>query len=622
MSDAGFLAHPADFADDRGGLLSRIGVLRVFVCAVVGGVVALQAWAVSLDYGLRVTSDTPTYLALLRDLSVRPLAPASPFLATPGVESSHATPWMQLLAWLWNGLAPAHAADGSPLPDPVAAGRLLGIAGIGVTLLLLHALFVWVRGQAGSRAAWLSIPVLLTLFGPAHVIWAGDLTFHGFLYASFYPQTLAIALLLYTLCAFDLAGRRRRVLLTSAGVAATMVVHPFTGLVLAYLLAAAGMRRAFLRPRTALAGAPIAAGFLAAEAWPAYSLRDALGLAGVDGLVLVGLAASAPATAAVARRLRPSLSLPSLRHTTERGLFPLAIAGLLAATALAVWTAILVAQPNPDALVRANRLALYWVEDRWRWPLMLAGGLAGVVGLLRLGARGRAVPLLWVGGSLAVALLGIAGLPVPVWWRFLLFAQVPLALGVAVVLARSARRVQATVGLTLVLLAAFKLATLLGLPDRSTYFGSSLQPAYELGRIIPQAPGLVAADPFTAYYVPAASGHRVLSVTKAHVGSPAELAASQRGYRLLHEYYAGDDWWSAAQSMWRLGVRYVLVEKSTSLAPRTLAEFSTGPTPLIRTAADRRQLGTYFYRNNRVGTLVYDSDSYVVYRLERRKLWP
>ena len=29
------------------------------------------------------------------------------------------------------------------------------------------------------RAAWISIPVLLTLFGPAHVIWASDLTVHG-----------------------------------------------------------------------------------------------------------------------------------------------------------------------------------------------------------------------------------------------------------------------------------------------------------------------------------------------------------------------------------------------------------------------------------------------------------
>jgi hypothetical protein len=33
-------------------------------------------------------------------------------------------------------------------------------------------------------------------------------------------------------------------------------------------------------------------------------------------------------------------------------------------------------------------------------------------------------------------------------------------------------------------------------------------------------------------------------------------------------------------------------------------------------------LSNYFYENNRVGTLVYDSPDYVVYRLEREKLFP
>jgi hypothetical protein len=140
--------------------------------------------------------------------------------------------------------------------------------------------------------------------------------------------------------------------------------------------------------------------------------------------------------------------------------------------------------------------------------------------------------------------------------------------------------------------------------------------------VIPPGSGLVASDPFTAYYIPAATGHRVLSLTKAHVGSDDELAASERGYRLIHDYYAGDDWWAAAQAMWNRGVRYVVVEKHTTLAPRTLAEFSTGPTPLVRTVEQRRQLGTYFYRNNRVGRLIDDSPTYAVYRFERQKLWP
>jgi len=111
-------------------------------------------------------------------------------------------------------------------------------------------------------------------------------------------------------------------------------------------------------------------------------------------------------------------------------------------------------------------------------------------------------------------------------------------------------------------------------------------------------------------------------VTKAHVGSDEELAVSERGYRLLHEYYLGGNWWAAAQTMWKQGVRYVVVEKHTSLAPPTLADFSTGPTPLIRTQAQRRQLGTYFYRNNRVGTLIHDSPTYAVYQLDSHKLFP
>jgi hypothetical protein len=602
-------------------VVPQIGLLRGSVCVVVAVVVALQAWAISVDYGLRVTSDMPTYLALLGDLAVSPGQPASPFLTTPGVETSHATPWLQALAWVWDAVAPAHDAAGAPSPDPVAAARLLGVGGIAVGLLLLHAVFVWVRAQAGSRAAWLSVPALLTLFGPAHVIWAGDLTFHGLLYAGFYPQTLGIALLLYTLRAADLPRRRERAALITAGVAATMVVHPFTGLILAALLAAEGVRRSFTATSGALDGVPIAVGYLLAEAWPAYSLRDALALVGVDGLVLVALLSVVPATAALVRPLPPKLpQLPPL-PSAESLLLRLALGGVLVTGVLIAWTAFLVNQPNPDPLVRANRLALYWVEDRWRWPLMLAAGLAGLVGLWRLAARGRPMPLFWLAGSLVITLAGIAGLPVPIWWRFLLFAQVPLALGVATVLAHTDARTRAAVGVTLAGVAVFKVATLVGLPDTVTYFGSDLQPAYALGRVIPDAPGLVATDPFTAYYVPGASGHRVLSVTKAHVGSEPELAASAQGYRLLHAYYAGVNWWQAARRMWRFGVRYVVVEKSTSLAAPTLAEFSTGPTPLVRTAADRRRLGTYFYRNNRVGTLLYDSDSYVVYRLERSKLW-
>jgi hypothetical protein len=231
----------------------------------------------------------------------------------------------------------------------------------------------------------------------------------------------------------------------------------------------------------------------------------------------------------------------------------------------------------------------------------------------------------------------VLGYPVPVWWRFLLFCQVPLALGTALVLAElSAGATRRVVAATFAFALVFKLATLTLLSDRITYFGTRVQDSYRVGRIVPRGPGLVASDPFTSYFVPGASGHRVLVVTKAHVGSQRELLAAEDGYRLLHRFYAGPDWPAAGREMWRRGVRYVVVEKSTSLAPATLERFSTGPTPLIRTRADRRRLGAYYYRLNRVGRIVYDRRPigktlpragrirlrpYAVYVLDRRKLF-
>ena len=53
----------------------------------------------AVDYPLRVTSDTPTFLALVRDMAERPFASQSPFLEGGG-GTQHATPYMQLLAFL------------------------------------------------------------------------------------------------------------------------------------------------------------------------------------------------------------------------------------------------------------------------------------------------------------------------------------------------------------------------------------------------------------------------------------------------------------------------------------------------------------------------------------------
>jgi hypothetical protein len=72
--------------------------------------------------------------------------------------------------------------------------------------------------------------------------------------------------------------------------------------------------------------------------------------------------------------------------------------------------------------------------------------------------------------------------------------------------------------------------------------------------------------------------------------------------------------------MWRRGVRYVVVQKQTTLEPANLTEF-IWQNALLRTTAQRSALGNYFYENNRVGDLLYDSEDFVVYRLDRVKLF-
>ena len=118
--------------------------------------VVLELWAVHVGYPLRVTSDVPTYLALLRGLAAHPLSPQSPFLPLRGIASPHATPYMTGLALLWHAVA-----SPSAVYDPMAVGRFLGWIGIPVTLITL-AMIAWyapasrVRARACSRSRWCS----------------------------------------------------------------------------------------------------------------------------------------------------------------------------------------------------------------------------------------------------------------------------------------------------------------------------------------------------------------------------------------------------------------------------------------------------------------------------------
>ena len=311
-----------------------------------------------------------------------------------------------------------------------------------------------------------------------------------------------------------------------------MVVHPLTGTILAGLAATDGcIRAAAGRPGAYRSSFALTVGFLAALAWPDYELNEAMAQSGVPGAAVIAAAALAPRIASYVRplargaRLRRCGSAAARVLTSRRTLGWLALAGLLVVWDLALWEVMLILNPPHDPLIHSNRLALYWGEDRWRWFLMYAAGATGIGGLVRLAARGRPLPLLWFSGYLGIALAGAAGLPVPVWWRFLLLAQVPLAIGVGVVLVEvPTPSLQHVVRGTLVFALAFKLVTLFALPANVTYFGNELQPAYALGRIIPSAPaGLVASDPFTSYYIPGDTGRGVLTMTKAHVGSQAEL---------------------------------------------------------------------------------------------------
>ncbi len=314
--------------------------------AVVVALVAMELWATATGYPLRVTSDLPTYLALLRGLALHPFAPQSPFLTTPGIASPHATPYMLALALLWRSFAPA-----GHLTDPVAAGRFLGMIGIPVTLLTLGMIVVFAARIAGRREGLLTIPVLLVMFGPAHVIWASDLTFNGFLYAGFYPQNVALALALGALLA--LRGRGwPSLLLATVLCGATMIVHPLTGTLLAGLAAADGCVLALRGGRgTHRAAFALGVGFVAGMAWPDYQLNQAMAQAGIPGAVVIALCAAAPGLTTLIAPLLPRRRLALLARragavmTSRRTVGWLAIAGAVIVWDLALWEILLIAHP-------------------------------------------------------------------------------------------------------------------------------------------------------------------------------------------------------------------------------------------------------------------------------------
>jgi hypothetical protein len=603
-------------ADARLVALPPAGLmLRCGVGALLAALLGLALWARSVDYALRVTSDTPTFLALLSSMARTPFEPQSIFLEA-GTATQHATPYMQVLALVSRLFGVA--------PTPLGLGGFLALVGIGVFAFTLWCVFVYVRRLAGTTAAWVSLPVLLGIFGPPHVVWASDLSLHAALYAGFFPQNLAIALTLLTLLALDRRTPRTLVaacLLTSA----TMLVHPFTGVLLAVLATAESVRLASRGDRAA-ARAPIAlaTGFLVGLLWPAYSLDTAFAETGLRGFAFIALCVVSSGLAFVvgprvaASDLRTTLSSVATRLASAETAFRLAVVGAAGTVILALWEWRLIESPPEES----SRLAIYWVDERWRWPVLFVAGAVGLAGLARLARRGHVVPAVWFLGCFSLGTLGAIGLPLPVWYRFLLLCQVPLAVGVATVVAEAGRtRTTAIVAATFAVALSVKVLTLVETPDKVSYFGQPLQPAWALSESIPPGPGLVATDPATAYFIPATTGRRVLTVDKGHVSNRRELELAADGYRLLRTFYSGGKrWWPAAQTMWRRGVRYVVVAKQTTLEPPTLDDF-IWQSARLRTDAQRRALGNYFYENNRVGTLVFDTADFAVYRWEHDKVF-
>jgi hypothetical protein len=591
-----------------------------------GGTLVLELQAMVNGYGLRVTSDTPTYLALLRDVGLHPFQPVSPFVNTYGVETSHATPDIQVLALIWRELSPTRT-----LVAPVQAYHLLAAWGMIVTLLVSHSLFVWVRGLAGSRAAWISIPVLLGLFGPANVIWAGDLSFHGFLYGSFFSQTFAVALLLYALHLGAKADSRLALGAYTALVTLLLLVHPFTGVLFIFLATSRAVAAAW-RGHIEWKRTPwtIGLAFVFGSAWPAYSLPAAMSVAGLSGAMIVIVAVGAPVVAYVVGptglhllpaldRFRPRLAFVRIRmHATVT---ILALAGAAMVFLVAGWEQWLATRPITDPLQPTNHLAIYWDDRLVRWPLMLGAGLVGLAGLAYLWRTSHRLPAFWFSACFGIGLVGSVGVPIPLWNRILLFCQIPLAAGTAVVLVRSRRLTNSIVVAGFVASAAIRLLFLFYAPPTVTYYPASWIPAgYTLGQQIPTGSGLVAADPYTSYYVPAATGRQTLLISKGHVGSASELAAASAGYVLLHRLYIGDRWQEAMRTMWREGVRYVVVDHRLTLADPTLEQFSNDPMPLWLTDAQRTQLGRYFARLNLLGHVVDDTPQFVVYKLDEAKV--
>ncbi len=608
--------------------LARSGA-PVVGLSVIATIVLLELWAFRTRYGMRVIADTPTYMSLLRELALRPFhSPPSPYLSH-AVNLAHATPDVQLLALVWKGLANVGLVHAN-LIDAKAAYELLAVKGAIVTILLFHALFLWARHQSGSsRTAWLTVAALPFVWGPALIVCPGDFSFHGFMTTADHSEPLAIALLLYALIVLDARLKPGRLLAAAMIVGAVTVTHPFTGVRLMALASALACYHVVRREPEAtwrLTPPALALGYLFAAAWPAYHLSEAMQVGPLKGahiaVLLAGLPYVAYGVSAVARRLPRQLPArwPALDNPdTALRIALVGVAVVVAVAARELWLF-----NHPDPWLRTNRLAIYWNGPSIRyWPLLLAPALVGLVGLVRLAREEMPLPVLWAGGCLGIGVLGSAGFSIPLWHRFLLFAQIPLALGIAAVIARAEWRAAGSIAVcTMACSAGFAFGALLLMPKNVTYFRNDLQAGWRLEQFLPKAsPTVIASDPASSYFfIPL--GDRTLTLTTWHVGGPSELPPIRRGYLLIHRLYVGDRWRAAARQMWKLGVRYVVVNRGFRIQAPTVDAFSSFDTPyLVRNWAQLGEVDAYMHRLSLIGRRVGRRVEYYVYLLDRRRIF-
>jgi hypothetical protein len=593
----------------------------------VGVLVVMEIQAIGNHYELRVTADTPTFLALIRDMALHPLAKVSVFFGNSSSDSIHASPYLQLLAWIWKAVA-----SPSQFWNPISLGEFAAVVTIPASLFVLAMLWLYVRRLAGTTAAWASIPIILSLFGPAHVIYAGDMTLNGFLTTGYFPSTVATGFLLATLVTVDIR-RPWATVLAVVLTALTLTSDPFAGLLLALVMILQACARVARDPRERWRTPLVfALGAALTLAWPAmntlgaYSKSDAP----LPGLVVIAFLAP-NLWFEVRRRARLAPLLARARRFDPGPMFELrtARAGLWATAALLVWALYVMGHwPGNVPALRSYRLGFYWNDQRDRWLLLLLPGVCGVFGLWRVARKGRSVPLLWFAVIFAVGLIGAVvhlatGHELPLYYRLILASQLPLAIGAAIFTTRH-RRGAAVAIMALTLTAAFgyKVATLELESVNLNYFGAQLGTLWSFNEIIPRGPGLIASDPSTGYFMPVTTGHRVLTFSKGHADSGTEQTQAEAGYELLRQVYLGTGPQAAAalRRMWSLGVRWVVVEKFTNFDPPTQQQLFNAPYTSLITTADVNQMAVYNTRLTEVGVQTYDDQEFTVYRLVKARL--